>query len=144
MSEVAQITELPREILGDILMHLARLDYDSLYSLEAVSRFFRDLIQNFMKLNPRSKFAKPVVGRPAGYSDSELSDFDSWNDVNEVADDRDIPDIDDLLERLSFGSNLDEEQLDAYLDEANPASELLDQGAVSELTGGAYYADDEW
>lgn len=141
--ESIHVTNLPAELLERILLHLARLNYDSLYSLSAACLFFRQFCQDFMRKNPAEKFLKPVCGRPAGLSDSEDEDeIDQWDDVNEHADDFDPEDLLEQLSDLSFGSNLDEEQLDAYLARSSPEGDVVVNNIGDPLRGNV--SGEEW
>lgn len=80
----------------------------------------RKVCEEFMKKNPAEKFERPkLIARPAGMSSSE--DEADWLYSDDDGDGRDS-DLDNLIndhfDRLSFGSNYDE-QLDEYLNGAD-------------------------
>lgn len=118
----AHIFDLPPELLNEILLKLAKMDYSSIYGLARTCHYLEDRCNEFIEKNPPQKFLPPV--RVAGMSDSD--DYDDYydDDNNDIIDDHDDIRgdldrfVDDAFDRFSYGSNYDEE-LDEYLNKHN-------------------------
>lgn len=107
MAKNKHIFDLPEDVIGEIVLRLADINYDSIYRLAQTCQYFNRFCTKFMLANPRIKFIKPTVD----YSDSDDSDY-LYDDSNEPEYESLDDDLD--LDCLSYGSNYDE-GLDEYL-----------------------------
>ena len=113
------LLDLPRDILNEILIKIAWEDYGSLYTLSGTCRDLRRECKKFIDKHPQHLFRKTKF-RPAGMSESDCSDND-YNDDNDSDDwSHDLNDdhyddfIEDLMDRISFGSNCDSDLLEEW------------------------------
>lgn len=104
--ERSQLINLPEELLGEILLRLAKINYCSLYTLAGTCRFLRDVCNQFVKQNPPEKFTKRHIIPEPTTSDEEdddlyyyeRDDYPAWDDVDDL--------VGDMYDRLSMGSGI--------------------------------------
>lgn len=116
---VMTLIDLPIELHCEIFK---RCDYDILENLSRTCRSLRDKVQDYINLYPKlykAQFDATRVVLPGfGESDDNSDEEDYYNylDDGEYSDHDDLEDIlGDMQDRLSFGSNYDEELHD-FLD----------------------------
>lgn len=97
--------DLPSEVIDEIILRLAHINYNSIYTLAKSCRYLNKRCKDFLDKNPKRNFIKYV------FDDNASDDYISI-DTDPI--DRDLDEIYDELDRFSFGSNYDEE-LDEYL-----------------------------